>query len=698
MTNVKRFVKTLASLALAFSFGFGMQTYNKFDIYTVYAADDLTLTAKGSSSGTTQANEGKVEVRFTSPYSTLDQAKNAGYTKLIINFNISKYAPKYTDGNIPGIMPFVTGGIGWKNQDVWHSLSDGSSGTVELDFSNLSNNDNGLEFGAQIANVDGDITYDISAKLTGSGSSSGGNSGGGNTSDTINDNNPVELNYAKLLQESLYFYDANMCGSEVDEHSELSWRGDCHTSDSQITYNGKTIDLSGGFHDAGDHVKFGLPGAYSASILGVTYMEYNDAISELGLNEHYKRIMDHFADYFKKCTVRDSSGAVEAFCVQVGDGYSDHSYGGTPENQTGQRPAFFTSAAHPCTDITCETAAALALHYINFGDEESLEYAKALFEYAQNNTKETSSVLSQGFYDTNTYGDDYSFAAAMLYKATSDEKYKNAYSTNNFKEWVLNWENVTPLAVLYAPTDNKDYSTVLRILSSEIPQTNSEGFTSLGGGWGTARFNSTLQFTALLTDKMMGTDNYHTWAEGQMSYILGNNAGKHCFVIGYNDYSVINSHHRAVYGTSNFESGSAPKHLLLGALVGGPGSVSSSFNDSVSNYQETEVALDYNAGLVASAAAHYTYIMEHGTDEEKALQKTVGIKAVTCHGLSTELRTLTDPITGDVNSDGKADSEDVALVLKYVAGEEVNIDKDSADINKNSKVDVMDAVLILKEA
>ena len=55
--------------------------------------------------------------------------------------------------------------------------------------------------------------------------------------------------YAKLLQYSLYFYDANMCGDQVEEAGKLSWRSDCHTSDS----------VTGGFHDAGDHVKFGLP-------------------------------------------------------------------------------------------------------------------------------------------------------------------------------------------------------------------------------------------------------------------------------------------------------------------------------------------------------------------------------------------------------------------------------------------------------
>ena len=47
-------------------------------------------------------------------------------------------------------------------------------------------------------------------------------------------------NYAKLLQYSLYFYDANMCGDKVGETSAFSWRDNCHTGDVAL----------GGFHDA----------------------------------------------------------------------------------------------------------------------------------------------------------------------------------------------------------------------------------------------------------------------------------------------------------------------------------------------------------------------------------------------------------------------------------------------------------------
>jgi len=39
------------------------------------------------------------------------------------------------------------------------------------------------------------------------------------------------------------------------------------------------VDVSGGFHDAGDHVKFGMPEAYSGSTLGWGYYEFRNSIS-----------------------------------------------------------------------------------------------------------------------------------------------------------------------------------------------------------------------------------------------------------------------------------------------------------------------------------------------------------------------------------------------------------------------------------
>ncbi|MGN0647794.1 MAG: glycoside hydrolase family 9 protein, partial [Oscillospiraceae bacterium] len=165
-------------------------------------------------------------------------------------------------------------------------------------------------------------------------------------------------NFAKALQYSLHFYDANMCGPEVDENSRFAWRADCHTYDAAVPLipmdmgadlkqrvgtnlsadfieqyydvlntgsEDGTVDVSGGYHDAGDHVKFGLPEAYAGTTVSWGYYEFRDAYVECEQQEHVETIIRYFCDYFMRCTFRDANGDVVAFCYQVGDGDVDHS-------------------------------------------------------------------------------------------------------------------------------------------------------------------------------------------------------------------------------------------------------------------------------------------------------------------------------------------------------------------------------------
>ncbi len=472
-------------------------------------------------------------------------------------------------------------------------------------------------------NVGTTSTKDYSDGETNDDSSSSGDSGSVNIpAGTVTDYNysDIDYNYAKLLQYSLYFYDANMCGSEVGEKSLHSWRDDCHTYD-VYTYtrsDGSTVsvDLTGGFHDAGDHVKFGLPEAYAAFTLGMSYDTNKSAYEAAKQVEHLETITTHFADYLVKCAVLNSAGtSVEAFCVQVGAGGADydHGYWGAPEDQAqGNRTAYFSSSSAPHTDIVSLSAAALAMQYKNFGGDEYLETAELLFAYAKNNSKAVGTTAGSSFYNSSGWADDYCLAALLLYQITGDATYKTEY--DNYKSnddamkpyWPLGWDNVGP-AVAYYAEDSSKLSTLMGI---------SNGNSTYGGyrcvdDWGSARYNTSMQYTGLLYDKLTSTDTYRSWAEGQMKFLMGNNASKQCFIVGYNDYGPKYPHHRAASGyTGEVQATKEQTNLLLGALVGGP-NTSGVYTDSASDYYSNEVAIDYNATLVAAAAALYE---EYTTD------------------------------------------------------------------------------------
>jgi endoglucanase len=176
--------------------------------------------------------------------------------------------------------------------------------------------------------------------------------------------------YPEVLMKATAWFDANRCGSAVATNNVFSsWRGACHTTDA----------VDGGFHDAGDHVKFGLPAAFSASTLGWSLYEFKSEYDNAGATTKLLQELKIFSDYFMKCWKGDS------FIYQIGDGGSDHSYWGPPEGQTAARPVSAATASAPASDVCGQTAGALALMYLNYKNTDAayankcLSTAKELF-------------------------------------------------------------------------------------------------------------------------------------------------------------------------------------------------------------------------------------------------------------------------------------------------------------------------------
>lgn len=278
----------------------------------------------------------------------------------------------------------------------------------------------------------------------------------------------VDVNFAKALQLSLYFYDANKCGSGITG-GNLEWRGDCHTEDAEVPLipmgedfkgtnlsqefinehrkildpdgNG-TIDVSGGMHDAGDHVKFCLPGSYAASTVGWGYYEFRDAYADSGQQWHVEDILHWFNDYYLKCTYFDENGDVLAFCYQVGEGNIDHNYWNAPELQNESllnfaRPAYFATEETPASDMCAGVSASLAVNYLNFRDTEPeyaaecLNAAIKLYEFAVRTHSETDGLTvtslgyDGGFYTSSYDYDELAWAAVWLYECTGRYDYIN---------------------------------------------------------------------------------------------------------------------------------------------------------------------------------------------------------------------------------------------------------------------------------
>ncbi len=477
-------------------------------------------------------------------------------------------------------------------------------------------------------------------------------------------------NFAKALQYSQYFYDANMCGTEVENNTQFKWRGNCHTYDAQLPLDTDNtnlsadfiskyksvldpdgdgcVDVSGGFHDAGDHVEFGMPEAYAGSTLGWGYYEFRDAYEKTGQNTHIETILRYFNDYFMKTTFRDSSGEVIAFCYQVGEGEIDHAYWNAPENDSMKRKGFFLTAEKPQTDYVAATAASLAAGYLNFKDtdkeyaDKCLDYAEALYKFAMTNTKELSDNEDgpREFYRSSKWEDDYCWAGMWLYKATKNKTYLDealGVLGNDYyapPTYVHCWNDVWTGAIcLIAECNDEDNYVINRYM--ELSGKNSYEITDfwsqiekqtkncMSGGlgtlspekyfflsqWGSARYNTAAQLAALVYDKYNNNgkpSEYSEWAKSQMEYLLGKNTANKAYVVGYNENAVKYPHHRASSGLSKCEDTSEQKHVLYGALVGGP-DASDKHVDVTADYIYNEVTIDYNAAFVGACAGLYEF-------------------------------------------------------------------------------------------
>ncbi|MBR3629114.1 MAG: glycoside hydrolase family 9 protein, partial [Oscillospiraceae bacterium] len=489
----------------------------------------------------------------------------------------------------------------------------------------------------------------------------------------------VDANWAKLLQYSMYFYDANMCGTGVADNTLLPWRGNCHTCDAKvplqpmdeketgtnlsaafIAQNREVldpdgdgyVDVSGGFHDAGDHVKFGLPEAYAGSVVSWGYYEFREAYEQTGQAAHAETICRYFCDYFLRSTFRDENGDVIAFCYQVGDGDIDHKYWQSPEIDAMARPAYFATAELPTTDDVSEAAACLAINYYNFKDTDAkyaakcLDTAKALFAFAAANEKKVGDGGDgpKSYYTSSKWQDDFCFAAGWLYLITEDHwyleqalPYVDYYAPPGY---VLCWNDMwNGVGLVYGRIQDiypevceecrvaigRGKYEVLDFWEEEAKAVNAmiEGtageITPAGyfwlNKWGSARYNTAAQFTALVYDKYQkGKDVYDTshpdyffsdWALGQMEYLLGDNPLERCYVVGYSENSAKYPHHRAASGLTMAEDTAEHKHVLWGALVGGPGKKDEHV-DTTADWVYNEVTIDYNAAFVGAAAGLYT--------------------------------------------------------------------------------------------
>ncbi len=430
-------------------------------------------------------------------------------------------------------------------------------------------------------------------------------------------------NYSEVLQKSMFFYQSRQSGKLPPENT-INWRGASALKDGSDV--GK--DLTGGWYDAGDNVKFGFPMAYSATVLAWGYLDFPNGYINSGQQTALLKNLRFVYDYFIKCHT-----APNVLYGQVGLGGTDHSFWGSPEIMPQARPSFSIDATHPGTELAMETAAALAAGSMVFKTVDPsysailLSHARQLYSFgSQYRGVYTKSILDAANYyqSFSGYQDELCWGSIWLYRATNSQVYldsakqqynglqKTANTPYKNYTFTMNWDDVSYgcYALMAKVTGIKQYITDLE-QNLDFWTTGFNGskisYTPGGLAWlsqyGTLRYTAAEAYLALFYNTLPNANptkkqTYLNFAKSQINYMLGANPLKRSFVAGFGVNPPINLHHRGAHGswTNDITSPTNNRHILYGALVGGP-DLKDNYTDDRQSYSTNEPACDYNAAF-----------------------------------------------------------------------------------------------------
>uniref|UniRef100_J3MT42 cellulase n=1 Tax=Oryza brachyantha TaxID=4533 RepID=J3MT42_ORYBR len=355
------------------------------------------------------------------------------------------------------------------------------------------------------------------------------------------------FDYRKALQSGLLYFEAQRSG-HLPYNQRVRWRGHSGLADGLQ----QGVDLVGGYYDAGDNVKFGLPMAFTVTMLSWSAIEFAAEIAAAGERRHVLEAIKWGIDYLVKAHT-----AADELWAEVGDGDTDHYCWQRPEDMTTSRQAYKVDRHNPGSDVAGETAAALAAASIVFRRSNPhyshllLHHAEQLFDFGDK---------YRGKYDS-SIGEP----AAM-----ADEFGGTGWAITEFS-----WD------VKYAG---------LQILAAKV----------LMDGKYPEQHRATLE-------------QYRSKAEHYLCACLGKNAaagdnvnrtaGGLLFVRQWNNMQYVTNAAFLLTGYDDwFRRGGANPNVVVGAIVGGPDH-RDRFVDRRDNYMQTE-ACTYNTAPMVGVFAH----------------------------------------------------------------------------------------------
>jgi len=514
--------------------------------------------------------------------------------------------------------------------------------------------------------------------------------------------------YDKAFDASVYMLYLQRCGCEV---ADKDYGHDvCHASEAVIYKTDEKIDVTGGWHDAGDYGRYIVPAAKTVADLLIAYEKNPELFGDdLGIPESGNKIPDvldevrYELEWMLKMQNKETGGVYHKVSCENFPGYV------LPEKE--KDTLIVTPVS---TTATADFCASMAMAYEWYKDidkefaDKCLVAAESAWGFLEKNPDlifANPKDIKTGDYGDKSDVDERYWAAAQMYRATGDTKYEEAflsYAGTKGKSG-LDWSTVGAYGNIAYLTMDKELqheeayevakSALLKEAATALKtaETTPYGVAISSYAWGSnmtiANCGMILQTAAMIDDSA----DYKKAANEQLNYLFGKNPCGTSFLTGYGTVSPVAPHHRpsmalekCVPGmlvggvNSNLEDPAA-----LGLLEDAP--PAKCFIDNAESYSTNEITIYWNSPLVALLAGVLTDdapSVEPGPSEPGDKEGTYGDLDNNDKVELTDLTLLSLHLIGDsllgedvlkyadVNASGKVDIADLAHFKQYLSKDE----------------------------
>lgn len=385
----------------------------------------------------------------------------------------------------------------------------------------------------------------------------------------------------------------------------------CHLSDAfkLVGYNDSTArDLTGGWHDAGDYVKFLKTTAYTTYLLMFSY-EFDP--QKFGYDLDKNNVPDILEeakvglDWLLRCNVDDQT------LVSQVQNETDHNIGWRlPENDSLQyeRPAFVSIGKNTIGIYSATLALASKIWKEKFYDDNFASTCLITAEkfYALIDNVQDIDTTFSNHYPEKDFNGKLALASIELYNSTKSEKYFNAaldYGKKAAADFWWSVGDINSLAHYKIALHNPDFAKFIyqNLKHSQESSNQSILREGLEYSWGTTNGLLGVCLQSILYNKLTGSTEFDSLNIFQRDYILGRNPWGVSFIynIGTNFSKYLHSQ------VAFFNNGYLP-----GALTAGPAP-----SDLLSNYKIQRLKTDneFNSNQIKYFDDRMDYITNEPT-------------------------------------------------------------------------------------